>query len=63
MQVWQMNAAQAPLHELAERASEALIEFMQRSPLKGLDDLVIERDPSPGRNANGDDATAFIVGD
>ena len=63
MQVWQMKAAQARLHELAQRASETLIEFMQRSPLKGLDDLVFERDPSPGRNANGDDATSFFVGD
>ena len=49
-------------HQLSG-AGETLMEFMQRSPLRGLDDLVFERDPSPVREVNGDDATAFIVGD
>lgn len=33
-------------------AGDSLVEFMQASPLQGLDELVFERDPSPGREVS-----------
>ncbi|WP_295524895.1 type II toxin-antitoxin system Phd/YefM family antitoxin [uncultured Pseudacidovorax sp.] len=32
------------------QAQGSLLDFMQRSPLAGQDDLVLERDPSPTRD-------------